>query len=326
MQNQLKNKGFTALCIAVFMSQVVFGQSVDEPYTQPVNGTKLSFDLVPIPGGEFTMGSEGKQEDESPAHRVKVDSFWMGKYEVTWELFEAFAYKDYEKSISENKQVPENIDAITRPTKPYLDMTFGMGKGKHPAVAMTQYSAIQFCKWIYERTGVFYRLPTEAEWEYACRAGEQGDYFFGDDPALLPEYAWFVENSEDKTAEVGQKKPNAFGLYDMIGNVAEWTYDQYIEDAYKGRDGVVENPLQEATELYPHVVRGGSYQSEAEDLRSAKRDYSDPSWKQIDPQIPKSNWWFPEAPFVGFRVVRPVNPPSKEEIEAYYNQEPIMDF
>ena len=101
------------------------------------------------------------------------------------------------------------------------------GKQNYPALAMTQYSAIQFCKWLYARTGVFYRLPTEAEWEYACRAGSTTEFSFGDEETKLGEYAWYKLNSNKKTQPVGLKKPNAWGLYDMYGNVAEWTYDQY---------------------------------------------------------------------------------------------------
>lgn len=305
-----------------------FAQSF-ERYEQKLEGTDLSFSMEAIPGGVFTMGNNGSsKEDEKPAHKVKVDSFFMSTFEISWDLYEPFIYKDYEMSHTLDNSIPENVDAVTRPTKPYLDMTFGMGKEGHPAVGMTQYNAIQFCKWLYERTGVFYRLPTEAEWEYACRAGTDTEYFFGDDAALLDEYAWYADNSDGKTSPIGKKKPNPFGLYDILGNVSEWTYDQYVEDYYETFDlsEVAQNPVAEPTELYPHVVRGGSFLSDASELRSSDRDYSDPSWKQLDPQIPKSNWWFPEAPFIGVRLVRPIDQPSKEEIMEYYDKTPIKDF
>lgn len=277
-----------------------------------------------IPAGEFLMGSKNGNADELPVHKVKLDAFWMSKVEVTWDIFEPFLYKDYEKTNSITK-VSDQVDAVTRPTKPYLDMTFGMGKQNHPALAMTQYNAIQFCKWLYARTGVFYRLPTEAEWEYASRAGSTTEYAFGNDVKKLEEYAWFKTNSGKKTQEVGQKKPNAWGLYDMHGNVAEWTYDQYNKDFY-ATTANAKNPVAVPDQLYPLVVRGGSYEDDAKDLRSAARTPSDPAWKQIDPQIPKSNWWFPEAPFIGIRLVRPAVQPTKAEIEAYYNKPPIKDF
>lgn len=297
-------------------------------YIQDIKGTSLSFSMQAIPGGTFAMGSNNPSHtDEHPVHQVKIDPFWMSTYEVTWDIYEPFLYKDYEQSKQTEGRVPSEVDAVTRPTKPYLDMTFGMGKEGHPALAMTHYNAIQFCKWLYKRTGVFYRLPTEAEWEYACRAGSQGEYFFGNDASQLGNYAWFNANSGEHTHKVGEKKPNAYGLYDMLGNVSEWTYDQYSADTYKSRTAkLTTNPVVKPTALYAHVVRGGAFNSNQEDLRSSARSASDPVWKQLDPQMPKSNWWFPEAPFVGMRLVRPVNVPSHEEIIAYYDQAPIEDF
>ena len=295
-------------------------------FTQQLEGTKLSFNMVAIPAGVFSMGSKNGNADEQPVHKVKLDAFWMSKFEVTWDLFEPFLYKDFEVSSSIAKITPE-IDGVARPTKPYLDMTFGMGKQNQPAVAMTQYNAIQFCKWLYVRTGVFYRLPTEAEWEYACKAGADGDYSFGNDSTQLVNYAWLKGNSEQKTHQVGLKKPNKWGLYDMHGNVAEWTYDEYRPEFYATLTKTeAKNPVAVADKPYPLVTRGGSFTDDAKDLRSAARKQSDPSWKQIDPQIPKSNWWFPEAPFVGIRLVRPVIVPTKTEIDAYYNKPPIKDF
>lgn len=316
------------LLVLTFLSQKSTAQQKAnklEDYTQTIDGTDLSFTMEAIPGGSFTMGSEKGNPDEKPLHEVQLDPFWMSTFEVTWDIFEPFLYKDYELSSSTEPLTPE-VDAVTRPTKPYLDMTFGMGKVNHPALAMTQYNAIQFCKWIYARTGVFYRLPTEAEWEYAARAGTTDEYFFGDATDQLENYAWFIGNSEEKTHEVGKKEANPWGLYDIYGNAAEWTYDQYYEDysTFAGNKNV--NPVAEPTTLYPHSVRGGSYLDEAKDLRSASRLASEPAWKQIDPQIPKSNWWLPDAPFVGIRLVRPAVTPTKEEIEAYYNKEPIADF
>ncbi|SMD17823.1 formylglycine-generating enzyme family protein [Pedobacter nyackensis] len=310
----------------VFCAFQASAQEKHEAYTQQINGTKLSFEMKAIPAGEFLMGSKKGKADEQPVHKVKLDSFFIGTYEVTWDIYEPFLYKDYETTQSIGA-VPANVDAVTRPTKPYLDMTFGMGKENHPALAMTHYNAIQFCKWLYARTGAFYRLPTEAEWEYASRAGSTTEYAFGDDASKLDEYAWYKSNSESKTHQVGQKKPNQWGLHDMYGNVAEWTYDQYKADFYATVKGdKANNPVAVPDKLYSNVIRGGSYDDQAKELRSAARLASDPVWKQLDPQIPKSNWWFPEAPFIGMRLVRPVTPPSKTEIDAYYNRAPIADY
>ncbi|MES2809732.1 MAG: SUMF1/EgtB/PvdO family nonheme iron enzyme [Bacteroidota bacterium] len=317
------NKSF--LCIALFSAVTVNAQEKPKSYKQDINGTQLSFEMQGIPGGQFVMGSKKGKADEQPAHTVKVAPFWIGTYEVTWDIYEPFLYRDFEVTHSISK-VPANVDAVTRPTKPYLDMTFGMGKEGQPALAMTHYNAIQFCKWLYARTGVFYRLPTEAEWEYAARAGTTTDYFFGNNTSKLGEYAWFDANSDAKTHKVGEKKPNPWGLYDIYGNVAEWTYDQYLPDFYATTKDGTANPVATPEKLYPHTVRGGAYNDNATDSRSAARLASNPAWKQLDPQIPKSNWWFPEAPFVGLRLVRPLETPSKEAIDAYYDKAPIKDF
>ncbi len=318
------------LCLFLMSAGLSAQQVKSTSYTQEIEGTGLRFEMQSIPGGVFKIGSlpteSNRQADEGPRRLVKIDPFWMGKYEVLWDVFELYVYKNFELTKS-NGQVDAKVDAVTRPTTPYLDMTFGMGKEGHPAVGMTQYNAIQFCKWLYSRTGVFYRLPTEAEWEYACRAGTETAYSFGNSASDLAEYAWFASNSKLKTQPAGSKKPNAWGLYDMHGNVSEWTIDQYLPDQY-GRleDAVADNPVAVPGKLYPHSIRGGSFEDDAADLRSAKRKGSEPDWKRIDPQIPKSNWWFPEAPFIGIRVVRPLKSPSNEEIEKYYNQKPIADF
>src|SRR5690606_31337427 len=308
-----------SLCVAsLFLATNAIAQEEFKPYTQKLEGTGLSFSMEAIPGGEFLMGSDEGNPDERPVHKVQIAPFWMGTHEVTWNLFEPFVYKDFER-VQSGGTIPADVDAVTRPTKPYLDMTFGMGKDGHPALAMTHYNAIQFCKWLYVHTGVFYRLPTEAEWEYACRAGSTTSYHFGDKVSELDDYAWYAANSESKTHAVGQKKPNAWGLYDMHGNVAEWTYDQYIADFYQQFKGITaDNPVAIPEKLYPHSIRGGSFMDDEQHLRSASRTPSDPSWKQLDPQIPKSNWWFPEAPFIGLRLVRPLNPPSEAEIMAYF--------
>ena len=121
---------------------------------------------------------------------------------------------------------------MTRPTPPYADMTFGFGRDGQPAICMTHHAAMEYCRWLSAKTGKIYRLPTEAEWEYACRAGTKTAYSWGDDPEKLDEYAWDVNNAE-KPMPVGKKKPNPWGLYDMHGNVSEWCLDHYSADAYK---------------------------------------------------------------------------------------------
>ena len=130
-----------------------------------------------------------------------------------------------------------------------------------------------------------------------------------------------MDNSGDHYHQIGQKKPNPWGLYDMYGNVAEWTLDQYLPHAYQDREGAVENPHEVATEPYPWSLRGGSYYDQAEYLRSASRYGSTENWRMRDPQFPKSIWWNTDAPFVGFRIVRDPTPPSPEEFERYWGEQ-----
>ena len=207
---------------------------------------------------------------------------------------------------------------VSQPTEPYTDMSFGMGKRGYPAICMTQHAARVFCKWLSAKTGRYYRLPTEAEWEYACRAGTTTAYHFGNDPAELDDYAWYKGNTDKKYKKVGQKKPNQWGLHDMHGNVAEWVLDQHLVDAYKKHDS--ENPLAVPTKLFPRVVRGGSFEDAPEALRSAARRGSNEDWKEQDPQEPQSIWYHTDALGVGFRIVRPLTTPSDAELAEKWNK------
>lgn len=298
-----------------------------KPYTEEIEGARVEFEMVPIPGGVFTMGSpeseEGRRPDEGPQHQVEIEPFWMGKHEVTWEEYDVWTFAlDIQRRELKGLEPNERdklADAITHPTKPYTDMTFGMGHDGYPAICMTQLAARVYCDWLSKKTGRYYRLPTEAEWEYACRAGTTTAYSFGDDPADLDEYAWHTGNSDYQYQKIGQKKPNPWGLHDMHGNVREWVLDQYDPEFYQffKDTKVAEFPVKVATEPYAHVVRGGSWDDKPDELRSAARLYSDPDWKIQDPQIPKSEWYFTDALWVGFRIVRPLNEPTDEERKKY---------
>jgi formylglycine-generating enzyme required for sulfatase activity len=247
----------------------------------------------------------------------------MGKCEVTWNEYELFMYPEEEQKKRVMRKSDPALhalaDAVSRPTKPYVEMSFGMGKDGYPAISMTQHAANTYCKWLSAKLSQFFRLPTEAEWEYACRAGTTTAYSFGDDASQLGEYAWFADNSDYKYQKVGTKKPNPWGLYDMHGNVVEWCLDQYDPDAYKAfANATADNPWLVATQAYPHVARGGSWDDDPAALRSAARRASSPAWKMQDPQLPKSIWYHTDAQFLGFRLIRPLAVPAPEKLTKYW--------
>jgi formylglycine-generating enzyme required for sulfatase activity len=289
------------------------------PASVTIPGTTVSYDIVPVPAGEFEMGSPAsdpqRQKDEQPQHKVRVDAFWMQAHEVTWDEYRLFMF---DTGGSDKDAL---VDGVSHPTRPYMEMSFGMGINGYPAISMTQHAANKYAEWLSAKTGKFYRLPTEAEWEYACRAGATTAYSFGDDASKLGDYAWYSKNSQGKYQKVATKKPNAWGLYDMMGNVMEWTLDQY--EPYQA--GAETNPWVKATKPYPHAVRGGSWNDPAGMLRCGARVASDPSWKQQDPQLPKSIWYETDAQWLGFRLVCPVKIPSAQEMYSYWNSGVELD-
>ncbi|WP_212000823.1 SUMF1/EgtB/PvdO family nonheme iron enzyme [Chitinophaga sp. HK235] len=296
-------------------STAVQAQQTFTPYEQQIPRTTVSFKMMPIKGGTFALGSpdneKGRNKDEGPAKNVTIADFWMGATEVTFDEYDIYADAEKDKT-----PIP---DGMTRPSPPYIDLTLGMGKaGGFPANSMSQYGALMYCKWLYAKTGVFYRLPTAAEWEYACRAGAKTAYPFGADESQLKKYAWFKENSGEKYHKVAQLQPNAWGLYDMLGNVAEWTLDQYDESGVA--NAIATDPWTMPTAKMSRVIKGGNYNDAAPALRSAARLKSDPIWNRRDPQIPKSSWWNADAPFIGFRIVRPAKQPTPEEAEKFFEE------
>ncbi|TAE47338.1 MAG: formylglycine-generating enzyme family protein [Bacteroidetes bacterium] len=315
--------GLLCLLLGGLIHLPASAQTAEKSYTESIPGTAVRFDMVFVPAGKVSIGTpdseEGHEADESPQRQVALDSFWMGRFEVTYDMYDIFRDKKKDNDTTRRAQTPFKADAVTRPSPPYEDPTFGMGTYGYPAVSMTQYAALRFCKWLWEKTGQFYRLPTEAEWEYACRAGSQSAYSFGDNVADLGTYAWYYDNSNSAYHKVGTKKPNAWGLYDMHGNVAEWTLDQYQADFLaKLGDSLNVNPWQKPVKLHPRTVRGGSWDDDAEELRSGNRIQSSMEWKRRDPQLPKSFWWNTDSPFVGFRLVRPARPMSDEEVRNFW--------
>lgn len=307
------------------------------PYTERIPGTDVTFEMIPVPGGTYLMGSpeseENRSPDEGPQVKVKVEPMWVAKEEVSWAEYKQYmnlysVFKEFEARQIRVVTDENKYDAITAPTELYdPSFTFEYGEeDDQPAVTMTQYSARQFTKWLSRVTGAQYRLPTEAEWEYACRAGTDTAYSWGDSADDIDEYAWYFDNAYEGLQPGAQKKPNPFGLYDMHGGVAEWTVDRYAEDGYsdlaeKGEVLTVAQAVRWPGVAYPAVARGGSWEMEPEALRSASKLASDdPVWKDEDPNYPKSPWWFTSDPArgVGFRLFRSYKPLPDDAIAKYW--------
>jgi sulfatase modifying factor 1 len=289
------------------------GNEAPKKYTETItakDGSKLSLDMVLIPGGTFTMGSPAGEADraehEGPQRQVQVAPFYLCTTETTIDLFLAYyqetgtAKKDFvETETAQKEERPKDgVNAITGPTPVYGDMTMGYSK-KHPSIGGTWHNAMTFCQWLSQKTGKQYRLPTEAEWEYAARAGTSTPFGVAESAEGLEDYAWFADNSDMEPHAVATKKPNAWGLYDMQGNVREWVQDFYNPTGYELP--FKENPAG-PKEGKVHVARGGYYDSPAGELRCAARGFEEDWWRMNDPQIPKSKWWLPQIDCIGFRV------------------------
>lgn len=301
-----------------------------EAYTEQIPGSPVSFDMKPIPGGTFLLGSPDtepmRDEDEGPVVEVELDPFFMGAVEVTWDEYLAFYAQTSAQGRSSDTEgirsqsgPEQEVDAIIGATPPYGQPDQNWGKGQRPAISITHHAAETYCKWLSQVTGKTYRLPTEAEWEYAARGGTQGPYFFEGNPkkfvrkkflsskrdtTLIGRFVVYEETSQAKTQEPDFVQPNPYGLKNMLGNVAEFVSDWYSPDAYSQyAEGIIKNPKGPATGQ-EHVIRGGSYRSQADQVRCADRDHTrTEDWLKTDPQIPKSKWWYSDCFYVGFRVV-----------------------
>lgn len=294
-------------------------------FTERIPGSDVSFEMVAVPGGTFAMGSPKgeplRDDDEGPVRQVKISRFFMAKVEVSWDEYLAFFQATSSQGRKELTVVNEDVDGITGPTPPWGAPDQGWGKGKRPAITMTWHAANVYCKWLSQVTGKRYRLPTEAEWEYACRAGTQtpypfegspGEYsskgffrkIFSPDTAVINSYVIYQLNSGGKTAEPDAVKANPFGLKNMPGNVAEFCSDPYNPDTYATyKEAITVNP-RGPKRGREYVIRGGSFKSDAAGVRSAARDFTRTTeWLMTDPQMPKSIWWYSDVQDVGFRVV-----------------------
>ncbi|MCI5126560.1 MAG: formylglycine-generating enzyme family protein, partial [Candidatus Electrothrix sp. AR5] len=221
------------------------------------SGESEAPEMMILPGGLFRMGGiQGKREkDEGPGHVVELNSFAIGRYPVIFAEYDIFCE-------AMGREKPDDQ---------------GWGREQQPVINVSRQDAVDYCEWLSRETGQTYRLPTEAEWEYACRAGSESAWCFGDDEKSLGEYAWYDKNSKKRTHPVGEKKANAWGLYDMHGNVWEWCQDWYDDEYYAAchKQGVVKNPigLSQGSGRSNRVIRGGGWNGSPGDVRSAGRDW-----------------------------------------------------
>jgi formylglycine-generating enzyme required for sulfatase activity len=290
-----------------------------------IPGTDVSFSLAFVPGGTFLLGSPGtevgRDEDEGPERTVRVSPFWIGVHEVSHDEFALFRHRRLDDDVGPEADVPFDADAVTRPSPPYEDPTHGMGQEGYPAVGMTRWAALHYARWLSLKTGRLFRLPTEAEWEYACESGATTA-----EEAARPEdrdaVAWYEDNSGGVYHPVGAKAPSALGLHDMQGNVAEWVMDGYAAEAYAALPETqpAQDPLAGQPARGRGVVRGGAFDDPPDRLRCAERFPETPAWKRRDPQVPKSRWWNTDSPHVGFRLASPAGSHTMDEIRAYWDE------
>lgn len=296
-------------------------------YEVRIPGSDVTFAMEPIPGGivSITEPKTGEMIE------IELAPFWIGRCEVTWaeykqymqlcNVFERFDDANVRQVTDDNR-----IDAITAPSKLY-DTSFTYDSGEEPdlpAVSMTQFAAKQYTKWLSLLTGGFYRLPSEAEWGHACRAGTDTTYSFGEGTEeTIDDHVWHEDNAEFVTQSVGTKEPNPWGVYDMHGNASEWVLDAFEAEPLNDPDGPGgEPPVRWPTKLYPRTLCGGSAYLPADEATSASRRGSDDKvWREYDPHVPKSPWWFAydDAQDVGFRIVRPYLKSDKATFSKYWD-------
>jgi len=306
------------MVILMMICSSVIAQRGLRSYKVKIPNTDVQLKMVAIKDGNFNMGSTysavNSGEDERPIHHVELDAFWIAEHEITQELYQLFLDRSVDhlrRDGVKNPMIIVDVDQIPRPPIPAMDSTRVQVPGTHPAVNMTQAEASAFCEWLSAMTGAYYRLPTEAEWEYACRAHRESEYHF-DKTESVDIYAWNRFSSNGSAHAVKGKKPNRWKLYDMLGNVAEWTLDHYATRGYDNHK--IRNPTILLEEDAPAVVRGGSWLKHPSSLRCGAREALDPRWEEYDEPQERAH----KSESVGFRVVRPYFMPNTPEEQTSY--------
>jgi sulfatase modifying factor 1 len=261
--------------------KVTFKLGREDPFFK---GLDRAIELVQLPPGKIVLkGPDGKD------HEHAIKPIWVAKYETRWDEYNPF-WMGLDLSQKQWDAVRDTVRCHfadrksgqwERPEAPYSPPDGGFGISGHPASCIHFQAAVKYCTWLSNLTRRKFRLPTEAEWEYACRAGGPP---VKPDAKALADVAWFAGNSNDQPHEVGKKRPNAWGLYDMLGNVGEY---------------VICDPNDTQG-----VIAGGTWSEPAEDVHSGAREPYSAKWQKNDPFDPQSPCWFDyDARRIGFRVV-----------------------
>ena len=272
--NVLADRAATLIVLLAVVAAPAVSSAADAPPVakDSIPGTTVTFEMIKVPAGKITVTSaDGK------AREVEIKPVWIGKTEVTWDEYDVFAYQ---LDVSDQDR-RAGVDAESRPSRPYGDPTSGFrGRGRLPAMCVSAFAAERYCQWLSKRTGKTYRLASEAEWEYACRAGGTGEGKLT--PGELDKLAWYADNADGEAHPVATKAANAWGFFDMLGNVREWV---------TGLDG-------------KPITCGGSWEDQAADVGPHVRQAQEPGWTDRDPAYVKSKWWWISRPTLGFRIVR----------------------
>jgi formylglycine-generating enzyme required for sulfatase activity len=259
--------------VSVLVSAAGASAQAPAPFAVTLPKTVAKIEMVPVKGGVIVLDAvPGKAEKAS----VTVKPFWIAKTELTWDQYDPFSTTALSAGAAAGAT---GADAVSRPSRPYVPADLGWGHAGFPVINVTPYSGETYCKWLSLVSGKKFRLPTEAEWELACRAGAAPATLVV--PAALAKSAWYDANGGGQTHAVAKKAANALGLFDMIGNAGEWCV---------GRDG-------------KPVLCGGSWNDKAPQVGPGARAWQTSAWNETDPQIPKSKWWLSDGSFCGFRVV-----------------------
>lgn len=309
------------------------------PYVERIPGTDAQLEMIPVPGGRLPVFSERQRgraggelplpaPSDKPTHFVSIAPFWIGKYEVTWGQFQPYAdlypvLQQFDLLRFRPRDDLSTADAVSIPTQLDVPEFYFQGLSPQlPVAGVTQFSARQYTKWLSLVTGQQYRLPAEAEWEYACRAGTTTQFSWGEDMFRAADFAVVFSGGRQRPTEVGSRRPNLWGLCDMHGNMAEWVLDGYSPQGIPPSDsGALDDMVRWPEDIHPRVVKGGSWENDAHSCRVTARMGSRASWSTSDRETPTNPWWHSDGPVqsIGFRVVRSLAPLSPDLQDRVWN-------